>query len=126
MEIKDNKLKNSDLFTKEKRKMGLPITVFAFYCLITIFSFITILMYSNFYIAIILTVIFVIVVYIPLYLVHIDDPVGYRTWVVVLFSPENYHNNFSSKRKITIVNINNDNVMYTTLKQYFYMYKKEN
>lgn len=116
---KQDKIQNTALFYNKRKLFGLPIEAFVFITGMTIITLITLTVYLPLYIGVPLDIIFIVITYIPAYLIHVDDPLGYRTWISVLILPESYHNDFPKRKSIKIVNLDTENIQYLTLTKIF-------
>lgn len=112
-----NKLRNLGVFNSESRTLGLPGKILTALVIFWLATTITLFIYTVWWIALFACVLFAIVLFVPAYLVHEEDPQGYKTWLFTLWAPGKLSTEKYSKREIRVINISGQKINFISLKE---------
>jgi len=112
-----NKLRNLGVFNSESRVLGLPGKILTALAVFWLATTITLFIYTVWWLAIIAALVFGIVLFVPAYLVHEEDPQGYKTWLHTLWAPGKLSTEKYGKRDIRIIEISGSKIEYHSLKE---------
>lgn len=111
-----NKLRNLSVFNSESRILGLPGKILTALAVFWLATTITLFIYTAWWIALVACLLFAIVLFVPAYLVHEEDPQGYKTWILTLWAPGKLSTEKYSKRNIRIIEISGSKINFISLK----------
>lgn len=112
-----NKLRNLGVFNSESRTLGLPGKILTALVVFWLATTITLFIYTVWWIAVFASLVFAVVLFVPAYLVHEEDPQGYRTWLHTLWAPGKLSTEKYGKRDIRIIEISGSNIEFISLKE---------
>ncbi|NWA64059.1 hypothetical protein HX773_24485 [Pantoea sp. B9002] len=112
-----NKLRNLGVFNSESRTLGLPGKILTALVVFWLATTITLFIYTVWWIAVFASLVFAVVLFVPAYLVHEEDPQGYRTWLHTLWAPGKLSTEQYGKRDIRIIEISGSEIEFISLKE---------
>jgi hypothetical protein len=101
-------LKNKAVFTKRKTVVGIPDRVFYATCLLVVFCAFVFVSNLGWVLGLLISLLFGAIVFVPVYLVHKDDPDGYLVWLGGIFAPTRLTASRVSARPLMLLSWNGD------------------